>query len=75
MSLITEVSIETIKDLIKHESGIKDRKKLLQLQFDIECEIRSLVKEIEVRTKIESYELALTGKFPSERMPRMEIKR
>ena len=68
MSLITEVSIEHIRDLIEHNSGIKDRKKLHQLQFDIECEVRSLVKEIEVRTKIQAYELAITGKFPSERM-------
>lgn len=56
-------------------SGIKDKKKLRQLQFDIELEIRSLAREIETRTRIQSYEIALTGKFPSERMPRMEIKR
>lgn len=68
MRLITEVTIETIKDLIEHNSGIKDRKKLHQLQFDIACEIRSLSKELVTRTKIQAYEIALTGKFPSDRM-------
>lgn len=66
--LKTEVTIETIKDLLERDSGIKDKKKLHQLQYDIEFEIRTLVKEIEVRTKIQAYELALTGKFPSERI-------